>query len=82
LEGTHLHIYKENKSAECNGVKVTFLTANQFEPETLRVFHQRDEEIDGVAEDYVELGTFDGFTMAAAPAGGEKLIVHYLAELV
>lgn len=82
LEGTHLHVNKENKSAECNGVKVTFLTANQFEPITLRVVHERAEEVDGVGEDYVELGTYDGFTMAVAPAGGDKLIVHYLAELV
>jgi len=80
--GLHVHVYKENLSAQCNGVKVTFLTANQFEPITLRVFHQRAEEVDGVAEDYVELGTYDGFTLAAAPAGGDKLVVHYLAELI
>ncbi len=78
----HIHAYKEDKSEECDGVKVTFITAQQFEPYTLRVFHERLEQVDGAAEDYEEGAMGDSFTMAVAPSGGDKLIMHYLAQRV
>lgn len=81
-EGKHVHVYKENLSALCDGARVQFFTANEFEEQTLRVLHQRDEEVDGVAEDYVEDALFNSFTMAVAPAGGDTLVAHYLATLI
>lgn len=77
----HIHAYKEDKSAECDGVKVTFITAQQFEPYTLRVFHERLEQVDGMV-DYAEGAMYDHFDMVAAPDPGDKLIVHYLAQRV
>lgn len=77
----HVHANKEDKSAECDGVKVTFITAQQFEPYTLRVFHERLEQVDGMV-DYAEGAMYDHFDMVAAPDPGDKLIVHYLAQRV
>lgn len=79
--GEHIHAYKEDKSAECDGVKVTFITAQQFEPYTLRVFHERLEQVDGMV-DFAEGAMYDHFDMVAAPDPGDKLIVHYLAQRV
>jgi hypothetical protein len=80
--GVHIHAYKENKSAECDGAKVVFITAQQFEDDTLRVMLNGQEQVDGVANDYVEAALLDEFTMAVAPIAGDTLICHYLAAVV
>jgi len=78
-EEGHIHAYKEDKSAECDGAKITFITAQQFEPYTLRVLLNGQEQIDGMG-DYAEGVLYDHFDMAIAPVGGDKLVAHYLAQ--
>lgn len=77
---SHIHAYKEDKSKECDGAKTVFITAQQFEPYTLRIMLNGLEKLDGAAEDYEEGVMYDSFVMAAAPTGGDTLIAHYLAQ--
>jgi len=78
--GEHIHAYKEDKSAECDGVKVTFIVAQQFEAYTLRLALNGQEQVDGAANDYIEGAMRDTLTMAVAPVAGDTLVLHYLAQ--
>jgi len=78
----HVHIYKEDKSGECDGTKTIFITAQQFDLATLRVFLNGQEQVDGAANDYQEGTMCDLFTMAVAPVVDDELIVHYLPVMV
>ena len=75
----HVHAFQEDLSAECDGVKVNFITANQFEEDTLNVFEDGALLRVGLTKDYTEDWPYDNFTLAVAPVG--TLTVEYLVEL-
>lgn len=85
-EGTHVHIFHEDHSAECDGAKILFHPANQFEFETLQIFYNglhltlNEDFVEGAFYDEVLL-TPASALLPAAPIPGDKLIFAYLAEL-
>ena len=78
----HAHIFQEDLSMECDGAKVNFITANQFQEDTLNVFHNSHLVRIGLLKDYTEDWPYDNFTMDTAPADGDVLTIEYIAELV
>ena len=80
--GEHVHVFKEDKSGECDGAKTVFIAAQQFEQGTLQVFLAGALQREGSGQDYT-VGTFyDSFTMGGAPAGGQDLLIDYIPELM
>jgi len=81
MEGAHVHIFDEDISLECDGVKTNFLTANQYEEYTLSVFHNGHLLRPGLTKDYTEDWPYDNFTLATAPLDSDSLTVQYLVQL-
>jgi len=75
--GGHIHVYNENKSNECDGSKVLFITAQEFEEETLSIMLNGQVQVLGTDYDYVE-NEPDQFTMAVAPEVDDTLIIEYI----
>jgi len=61
-----------------NGVNVAFTTAVPFVAGTLQVYLNGDLQEEGAANDYVDAGTLDGFTMTLAPKTFDKVLVSYI----
>lgn len=78
--GSHAHADKEDKSAECDGAKTVFYTANEFEEGTLRVV-LNGHDLPWVTQLYTVGAMFDSFTMALAPSGDDTLLAYYIARL-
>jgi hypothetical protein len=73
----HLHIFMEDHTAECNDSKDSFLTAFQFEEDTLKVY------LDGSLVRGVDpFAPRDGFSMPFTPSSTNTLLVEYLAVLL
>lgn len=73
----HEHVTGEDHTAETDGVKTNFITANEFGADTVAVY------LNGLrlvpVTDYTEDGTYDAVTLSVAPAGGDNLILDYIA---
>lgn len=84
-EGIHVHVFHEDKSLECDGAKLLFHPANQFEFETIQIFYNglhltlNEDFSEGAFYDEVLL-TPGSALLAAAPILGDKLIFMYLVE--
>lgn len=77
----HLHIVNENKSLECNSSKITFVTANEFEPDTLQIWKAGLALRSGSGLDFAEGSLYDSFAMTVAPTCAQTLLAAYLARL-
>jgi len=80
--GGHVHVYRENKSAECNGTKTIFYTANQFEQATLGLTLNGLDQREGATYDYTVGAFYDVVVMNVAPKVGDSFFLQYLAKLV
>ena len=77
----HLHVFNEDKSKECNGSKTTFITANEFEPNTLVVYKNGLLLRPSTALDFYEGSFYDSFVLTAAPGSTATLAYGYLGRL-
>jgi len=82
LAGLHVHVWKEDKSGECDDSKTVFITAQQFEPETLCVALNGLEQREGATLDFTEGSMHDSFTMVTAPHVDDSLLVAYVPQQV
>lgn len=77
LTQLHEHVIGEDLTAETNSAKVTFLTANEFEPESLAAY------LNGARQrpvtDYTEDAGYQSITFAVAPTTADELILDYVA---
>lgn len=77
LTQLHEHAIGEDLTAETDGVKVTFITANEFEPETVAVYLLGARLRPGT--DYTEDAGCQSITFGAAPSAADELILDYVA---
>ena len=77
LTQLHEHAIGEDLTAETDGAKVTFLTANEFEPETIAVYLAGARK--RPVTDYSEDAGYQSITFAVAPSAAAELILDYVA---
>lgn len=75
----HEHVVNEDQSAACDGVKVNFITANEFVPETTQVFLEGVIQRPGPGLDYAEDDGYNSFEFLAAPNALDVLLISYIA---
>ena len=81
LSYLHEHVYQEDLSAMCNGIKTSFITANEFEPYTTRVTLNGLSLRHGTTHSYYEASTYDEIIIpsgVAPPYANDELILEYI----
>jgi hypothetical protein len=73
----HEHVNNEDHTAETNGSTVTFVTAQEFAPETTAVY-QAGARL-RLGTDYTEAATYDAISLTVAPTSSTVLILDYIA---
>lgn len=75
VDELHEHAWQEDWTAAANGVKVNFITANEFSEETTLITLNGSAQRAGT--DYTEDALFNSMTFTVAPLAGDELITAY-----
>lgn len=76
LAQLHEHAIGEDLTAETDGSKVTFILANEFEPETVAVYLAGARK--RPVTDYTEDAGYQSITFGAAPSAAASLVLDYV----
>lgn len=79
LADLHEHAVNEDLSLECDGAKLTFITVNEFSPETTVVALNGLRQRIGAGNAYAEGALYDSIVFSSAPIAGDELIIDYEA---
>jgi hypothetical protein len=74
----HVGAYNEDHTAEADGARLNFITANEFVPGTVQVWQAGILGQPGAGYDYVEDATCDAITCAAPPPAGVPFLIAYV----
>lgn len=74
----HEEVHNEDHTGACDGARVNFITANEYEPERTQVYLSGVRQRLGSGNDYTEDDTLDAITFDEAPLATDVLLVDYV----